>query len=182
VAGSDEEEEEEVIDVSDLPSETPPTATMTTTVVIDPPEDQMETQQVGGGVWSYSQCSILPNHHQNRTETDTSPHVDLFADLSDSESDSEDEREPPAITRTCLLPRPFFHIWTSRNMQQALLLPPATGVEWASPSSKHSRSSGSHGNTASNGGSSAPSGHTEKARRPPLFDPDPAHQLLQEME
>lgn len=73
--------------------------------------------------------------------------------------------------------RPFYHIWTSRNMQQALLLPPATGVEWASPSSKHSRSSGSHSNTANNGASSAPSGHTEKARRPPLFDPDPAHQV-----
>ena len=38
------EGEEEVIDVSDLPSQTPPTATMTTTVLIDPPEDQLETQ------------------------------------------------------------------------------------------------------------------------------------------
>ena len=50
-AGSDEEEEE-VIDVSDLPSQTPPTATMTTTVVIDPPEDQMEPQQVRLSLYS----------------------------------------------------------------------------------------------------------------------------------
>ena len=33
-----------MIDVSDLPTQTPPTVTMTTTVVIDPPDDQMETQ------------------------------------------------------------------------------------------------------------------------------------------
>ena len=87
-----------------------------------------------------------------------------------------------AMFRSVFLDRPFYHIWTSRNMQQALLLPPATGVEWASPSSKHSRSSGSHGNTtatggASNGGTSSSGGTVEKARRPPLFDPDPTHQV-----
>lgn len=38
------EGEGEVIDVNDLPAETPPTATMTTTVVIDPPDDQMDSQ------------------------------------------------------------------------------------------------------------------------------------------
>ena len=59
-------------------------------------------------------------------------------------------------------------------MQQALLLPPATGVEWASPSSKHSRS---HGNATSNGPGST---HSEKARQQPLFDPDPAHQVSME--
>ena len=66
--------------------------------------------------------------------------MQLFADLSDSESDSED-REMPLPRHVSrpgqLLPptspshyhhvlyadRPFYHIWTSRNPQQALLLP-----------------------------------------------------------
>ena len=78
--------------------------------------------------------------------------------------------------------RPYYHIWTSRNPQQALLLPPAIGMEWASPS-KHSRSSAqtssSAGVATSNGSSSTSpaSSGSERTRRPPLFDPDPAHQV-----
>ena len=43
--------------------------------------------------------------------------------------------------------RPDYHIWSSHNHNQHLLLPPAPGVNW----------SGGH-------------------RRPPLFDPDPQQQ------
>ena len=45
--------------------------------------------------------------------------------------------------------RPYYHIWTSSNPQQNLLLLPAQGVTWYG-------------------------GH----KRPPLFDPDPQQQSM----
>ena len=98
-------------------------------VEIPQPEDQLSDDIHTTMNVKANSTQIAINQEANEEEEEE----DLFADLSESDTEDSETDEPNLSTwkRVCFLSRQYFHLWKSPGMSNSsVLLPPGDGVMW----------------------------------------------------
>lgn len=97
-------------------------------VEIPQPEDQLSSN-----IHTGFDSNIHSTQNVGPQELPEEEEEDLFADLSESDTEDSETDEPDISSqkRICFLSRQYFHLWKSPGMSNSpLLLPPSDGIMW----------------------------------------------------